>query len=57
LITVGVFWYANRPEREQTVTDLTYLKGSILILGGIYGLLLARGVLPVNPKDPERDHP
>ena len=26
----------------------------IPILGGIYGLLIARGILPRNPKDPEK---
>lgn len=26
----------------------------IPILGGIYGLLMARGILPRNPKDPEK---
>ncbi len=29
-------------------------KGLIPILGGAYGLLLAFGVLPRNPKDPEK---
>jgi len=30
------------------------LEGLIPILAGIFGLLLAQGVLPRNPKDPER---
>ena len=30
------------------------LEGIIPLLGGIYGLLLARGILPREPKDPER---
>ena len=34
--------------------DLANLQGLIPIIGGIYGLLLAKGTLPKNPKDPER---
>ena len=34
--------------------DWGNLQGLIPILGGIYGLLMARGVLPREPKDPER---
>jgi len=30
------------------------IEGLIPILAGIFGLLLAQGVLPRNPKDPER---
>ena len=30
------------------------VEGLIPILAGIFGLLLAQGVLPRNPKDPER---
>jgi hypothetical protein len=30
------------------------LEGLIPIFGGIYGLLMARGILPRNPKDPEK---
>lgn len=30
------------------------LQGLIPIFAGVYGLLLAKGVLPRNPKDPER---
>lgn len=30
------------------------LEGLIPILGGVYGLLLAQGVLPRTPKDPEK---
>ena len=30
------------------------LEGLIPILGGIYMMLLANGVLPKNPKDPEK---
>jgi hypothetical protein len=36
------------------VSDWGNLQGLIPIVGGIYGLLLARGVLPRKPKDPER---
>jgi hypothetical protein len=36
------------------VKDLSRLEALFPILGGIYGLLLAKGVLPRNPKDPER---
>lgn len=36
------------------MSDWGRLDGLIPILGGIYGLLLAQGVLPRNPKDPER---
>ena len=35
--------------------ELFYRWGGIIpLIGGIYGLLLAYGVLPQNPKDPER---
>jgi hypothetical protein len=30
------------------------LEGLIPIFGGVYGLLMARGIIPRNPKDPER---
>lgn len=36
------------------MSDWENLKGLIPIFGGIYGLLLAQGVLPRNPKDPEK---
>jgi hypothetical protein len=36
------------------VNDWGNIQGLIPILGGIYGLLLAQGVLPRNPSDPER---
>jgi hypothetical protein len=34
--------------------DLSNLQGLIPIFGGIYGFLLAIGVLPKKPKDPEK---
>jgi hypothetical protein len=34
--------------------DWGNLRGLIPILGGVYGLLLAKGVLPRNPKNPEK---
>jgi hypothetical protein len=34
--------------------DWGNLQGMIPLLGGIYGLLLARGVLPRKPRDPEK---
>lgn len=36
------------------MTNWGNLQGLIPILGGIYGLLLAKGVLPRKPKDPEK---
>jgi hypothetical protein len=36
------------------MSDWGNLQGLIPILGGIYGLLLAQGVLPRKPKDPEK---
>ena len=36
------------------MSDWGKLQGLIPIFGGIYGLLLARGVLPRNPKDPAK---
>lgn len=36
------------------MSDFGNLQGLIPILGGIYGLLLAQGLIPRNPKDPER---
>jgi hypothetical protein len=36
------------------MSDWGNLQGLIPLLGGIYGLLLAQGVLPRNPKDPEK---
>jgi hypothetical protein len=30
------------------------LEGLIPLFGGIYGLLLAKGILPRNPKEPEK---
>ncbi|HEY7427899.1 MAG TPA: hypothetical protein VH682_26945 [Gemmataceae bacterium] len=36
------------------MSDWGNLEGLIPILGGTYGLLLARGVLPRNPKNPEK---
>ena len=36
------------------MSDWGNLQGLIPILGGIYGLLLAQGILPRNPKDPEK---
>jgi hypothetical protein len=36
------------------VSNWGNLQGLIPILCGIYGLLLAQGVLPRHPKDPER---
>jgi hypothetical protein len=36
------------------MNKLGNLQGLIPILGGIYGLLLATGVLPLRPKDPEK---
>lgn len=36
------------------MNDLSNLQGLIPIFGGIYGLLMAQGVIPRNPKDPER---
>ena len=36
------------------MSDWGNLQGLIPILGGIYGLLMAHGVLPRNPPDPER---
>lgn len=36
------------------MTDWGNLEGLIPIFGGIYGLLMAKGVLPRHPKDPEK---
>ena len=36
------------------MSDWGKLEGLIPIFGGIYALLLAQGVLPRNPRDPER---
>ena len=36
------------------MTDWGNLQGLIPTLGGIYVLLMAKGVLPRKPKDPER---
>jgi hypothetical protein len=36
------------------MTDWDKMKGLIPILGGVYGLLLATGVLPLKPKNPEK---
>ena len=30
------------------------LEGLIPIFGGVYGLLMAKGILPRKPKDPEK---
>jgi hypothetical protein len=36
------------------MNDFGSLRGVVAIVCGIYGLLLAQGFLPRNPKDPER---
>jgi hypothetical protein len=36
------------------MTNWGNLEGLIPLLGGVYGLLLARGILPRKPKDPEK---
>lgn len=36
------------------MTDWGNLEGLIPLLGGVYGLLLARGILPRKPKDHEK---
>lgn len=36
------------------MSDWGRLQGLIPILGGVYGLLLAKGVLPSHVKDPEK---
>ena len=34
--------------------DWSNLEGLIPLFGGVYGLLLARGVVPRSPRDPEK---
>ena len=54
-IVAGVFLYARPPRVEgQPMSDWGRLEGLIPLLGGVYGLLLARGILPSHPKDPEK---
>ena len=48
--------HANRPKPEERRTMDSYDRwsGLIPIVFGVYAILVAKGVLPLNPKDPQK---